>query len=266
MAETIDTTETFDTTDRPAAPKSGGKQRAAVSSASSMRKELVENQMYETAAKLFARRGFAGTSLQDIADEMGITRPALYYYVKSKDELLTKLVTEITEGNTAQVLDVATDPNLGPAEKLSRIAYVMAHNRALQPTRFLLLARSEAELPDGLADIHEKTKRTMLRNLIAVITQGIEAGQFRPVNPRSAALAVIGMCNWVAWWFHEEDKATADQAASDIADLAVASVLQAADRITATTGPRAAVALLRQDLAYLERLLDTESDHPKPSE
>lgn len=231
-----------------------------------MRKELVENQMYETAAKLFAQRGFAGTSLQDIADEMGITRPALYYYVKSKDELLTRLVTEITEGNTAQILDVATDANLDPAEKLSSIAYVMAHNRALQPTRFLLLARSEAELPDGLAEVHEGTKRTMLRNLIAVITQGIEAGQFRPVNPRLAALALIGMCNWVAWWFHEEDRATADQVASGIADLVVASLLQAPDRITAATGPRAAVTLLRQDLAYLERLLDNESAQTKTSE
>ena len=51
------------------------------------RRELVENEMYEHAIRLFAERGFAGTSLQDIADAMGVTRPALYYYVKSKDEL-----------------------------------------------------------------------------------------------------------------------------------------------------------------------------------
>ena len=58
----------------------------------STRRELVENEMYEHAARLFAERGFAGTSLQDVADAMGVTRPALYYYVKSKDELLSKLV------------------------------------------------------------------------------------------------------------------------------------------------------------------------------
>ena len=52
------------------------------------RRELVENEIYEQAIRLFAERGFAGTSLQDIADALGITRPALYYYVKSKDELL----------------------------------------------------------------------------------------------------------------------------------------------------------------------------------
>lgn len=253
MAEAVDTTESFE--QRATAPKSkstGGQ----ASPSSNMRKELVENQMYETAARLFAVRGFAGTSLQDIADEMGITRPALYYYVASKDDLLAKLVTEITEGNTAQIREFATDPAMEPVEKLSRIAYLMAHHRALQPTRFLLLARSEAELPEVLAELHQATKRSMLRSLIDVVKAGIDRGQFRPVSPRTAALAVIGMCNWVAWWFHEEDAASADEIARDIADLAVAGLLQDKDRVTAAAGPRAAAALLRQDLAYLERLLD----------
>ncbi len=228
-----------------------------------MRKELVENQMYETAVKLFAQRGFAGTSLQDIADEMGITRPALYYYVESKDDLLAKLVTEITESNTAEILHLATDSNLDPVMRLSRIAYVMAHNRAVQPMRFLLLERSEGDLSDHLSKIHEGNKRTMLRSVIELIKQGIESGVFRPVNPRSAALAVIGMCNWVAWWFHEDDPSTAKQVATEIADMAVASLMQPSDRVNGLTGPGAAVALLRQDLAYLDRLLDESEQQPK---
>lgn len=235
---------------------------APAAGVASMRKELVENQMYETAALLFAQRGFAGTSLQDIADAMGITRPALYYYVKSKDELLAKLVTEITEGNTAEILKFARSRKLDPVEKLSKIAHVMAYHRALHPTRFLLLARSEAELPEGLAELHESTKRTMLRNLIEVIKDGVAAGQFRPVNPKSAALAVIGMCNWVAWWFHEEDAYSAAQVADDITNMAVASLIRAGDRITAAKGPRAAAVLLRQDLDYLDRLLDEADKKP----
>src|SRR5213079_854717 len=72
----------------PSAPaRNGGKPPGATTA----RRELVENEIYEIAIRLFAERGFAGTSLQDIADALGITRPALYYYVKSKDELLAKL-------------------------------------------------------------------------------------------------------------------------------------------------------------------------------
>jgi hypothetical protein len=35
-----------------------------------------------------------------------------------------------------------------------------------------------------------------------VIGHGVRGGEFRPVEPRVAALSVLGMCNWVAWWFH----------------------------------------------------------------
>jgi AcrR family transcriptional regulator len=260
MAKTANAAKPVNSANRSG--KRDSKQQPAAPSSSNARKELVEKQMYETAAQLFARRGYAGTSLQDIADAMGITRPALYYYVKSKDELLAKLVTEITERNTAQIVALATASKLDPVERLSRIAYLMAYNRALDPTRFLLLERSESDLSDALAEIHEGNKRAMLRSVIEMIKQGIEAGQFRPVDPRTAALAVIGMCNWVAWWFHEDDPSMAKQVASDIADMAIASLAQSPDRVSAATGPRAALALLHQDLTYLERLLD-ESDQPK---
>jgi AcrR family transcriptional regulator len=217
--------------------------------------------MYETAAKLFAERGFAGTSLQDIADAMGITRPALYYYVKSKDDLLAKLVAEFTESATSAILKVANQVGAEPVEKLSRIAHMMAYERAVHPMQFLLLERSESNLSADLATVNNENKRATLRTMVELVEDGIAAGQFRPVNPRSAALAVIGMCNWVAWWFHDGESSKADQVASDIADMAVASLVASPERVSAATGPRAAVELLRQDLAYLERLID-ESEAP----
>ena len=71
--------------------------------AATARHGLVEHEIYERAIRLFADRGFAGTSLQDIADALGITRPALYYYVKSKDELLAKLAADVAGGSAASL-------------------------------------------------------------------------------------------------------------------------------------------------------------------
>ena len=55
------------------------------------RYELVENELLARAADLFAERGYNGTSLQDIADTMGMTRPAIYHYFENKDALLVAL-------------------------------------------------------------------------------------------------------------------------------------------------------------------------------
>ena len=61
-----------------------------------VRRELVETELLERAADLFAERGFNGTTLQDVADTVGLTRAALYHYFDSKEALLTTLVEGIT--------------------------------------------------------------------------------------------------------------------------------------------------------------------------
>ena len=54
--------------------------------------------MLDHAVRLFGQRGFAGTSLQDVADAAGMTRPAIYHYFASKEQMLSRLVTEVTLG------------------------------------------------------------------------------------------------------------------------------------------------------------------------
>ncbi len=108
------------------------------------RRELVENELYEHATRLFAERGFAGTGLQDIADAMGITRPALYYYVGSKDELLANLVTEVTNGPLDDLTALVAREGLDPVQKLRGIVEVIVLRRTTQPARFRLPIRSEA--------------------------------------------------------------------------------------------------------------------------
>jgi AcrR family transcriptional regulator len=55
--------------------------------------EPVADRLLDTARQLFLEHGYAGTSLQMIADELGVTKAALYYHVKTKDELLAALIT-----------------------------------------------------------------------------------------------------------------------------------------------------------------------------
>ncbi|MEU6700723.1 TetR/AcrR family transcriptional regulator [Pseudonocardia sp. NPDC046786] len=233
------------------APRRSGGARA-----NTARRELVENEIYEHATRLFAERGFAGTSLQDIADALGITRPALYYYVRSKDELLAKLVSEVTEGPLADLAEVVerTDPD--PVRKLRGVVSVLVARQTRQPERFRLLIRSEAELPAELTAAYTASRRSVLAVVSGVIDEGVRAGRFRPVDPRLAALGVLGMCNWVAWWFHPGGRDDPAVVAEGLADMAVGALQRADDRVPDGDGPAAALKLLRQDLDHLERLLD----------
>ncbi|MEV6623604.1 TetR/AcrR family transcriptional regulator [Amycolatopsis sp. NPDC051106] len=230
-----------------------GRSRGAASTA---RRELVENELYEHATRLFAERGFAGTSLQDIADALGITRPALYYYVKSKEELLAKLVTEVTDGPLGELTALAGRSDLDPVEALRGVVDVLVRRRATQPERFRLLIRSEAELPEGLTAAYDKSRRAVLKTIAGVVEKGVRAGRFRPVDARVAALGLLGMCNWVAWWFQPGGRDSAEAVTEQLADMAVGALERPDRRVPDGDGPAAALKLLRQDLDHLERVLD----------
>jgi AcrR family transcriptional regulator len=219
-----------------------------------LRRALVEQEIYEQATRLFAERGFAGTSFQDIADAVGLTRPALYHYVRNKEELLAKLVAEITEDSAAAIAAVAARGDAGPAEKIRAIAADGARRQAEHGARFRLLIRSEADLPPGIAAKHAAARRSVLKSIAGVIGEGVQSGVFRDVDPRVAALGVLGITNWVAWWYQPGGHDDLAKVCDELAEMAVSGLRRSGDG-DAAQSPAEAIGSLRADLDRLERLL-----------
>ena len=220
----------------------------------SARRGLIEQEIYDQATRLFAQRGFAGTSFQDIADAVGLTRPALYHYVHSKDELLAKLVRELTEQPAAELSALAGRDDLTPAEKLRQMMLLAVRRQGEHAERFRLLLRSEADLPADVAAAYEAGRHLVLRSLTRVIEDGVARGDFRPVSPEVAALGVVGMANWVAWWYRPDSRFELDQVCDELAALAVAGLAGAEGR-GATFTPLDVLRGIRGDLDRLEHLL-----------
>ncbi|MGY0537422.1 TetR/AcrR family transcriptional regulator [Nocardioides sp. YJ-D4] len=220
-----------------------------------VRRGLVEQEIYDHATRLFAERGFAGTSFQDIADAVGLTRPALYHYVSSKDELLAKLVAEITQDSAAGIQAIADRDDIDAARKVHEIVAMSVRRQAESASRFQLLIRSEADLPEGIATTHMAGRRAVLKAMAGVIEDGVAQGVFRPVDPRVAALGLLGMNNWVAWWYHPDERNDLDLICEQLADMAVASLVNPDGSATTRAEPRDVLRLIRRDLDHLEDLL-----------
>jgi AcrR family transcriptional regulator len=220
----------------------------------STRRGLVQQEIYEQATRLFAERGFAGTSFQDIADAVGLTRPALYHYVKNKDELLAKLVAEITEDAAADIAAEAARQDQDAAQQIHSIVAATVRRQGEHAARFRLLVRSEADLPAGIAAKHAAARRSVLRSIAGVIGAGVKTGVFREVDPRVAALGVLGICNWVAWWYQPGGHDDLAKICGELADLAVAGLRRRDDGKLAQS-PAEAIGIVREDLDRLERLL-----------
>lgn len=223
-----------------------------------VRRGLVEQEIFDQATRLFAQRGFAGTSFQDIADAVGLTRPALYHYVKSKDDLLARLVAEITVVAATDVAKRAQRSDLSPTERIRDIVRQMVHQQGEQGERFRLLLRSEADLPESVADSYAANRRAVLRSLTGVIEEGIALGEFRPVTPNIAALGTLGIVNWVAWWYHPGSSFDLEAVSSELADLAVRGLAAEEGRQNSAT-PLEVLRGVRRDIDRIEGLLSDQA-------
>jgi AcrR family transcriptional regulator len=223
------------------------------------RRQLVSDELLEHSATLFAAKGYANTSFQDIADAMGVSRPSLYHYVSNKEEILAAVLRDVLE-RVVTILEEATartdlDEDGRVAEALRRIVV----NNARNTTRFRLLDRSEPDLPAELADAHQRARRRVLELLTGLVDDAVEAGRFRPLPARTVALALLGMANWVAWWYRGPADGSPEEVAGVLVDVALTGVRRTDER-QVDPGPFAALALLREDLTHLESAIATAMD------
>lgn len=222
------------------------------------RRGLVQQEIFDRATSLFAQRGYAGTSLQDIADAVGLTRPALYHYFRNKDELLAKLVAEVTVEAAAEIGTLAQRKDLAADEKVREIVRHTVRSNGLHAERFQLLIRSEADLPQGVREAYESNRKSVLRSLSQVIEQGITAGVFRAQMPQVAALGILGVTNWVAWWYHPGSSFDLDAVSEELADFAVHGLVAEPGRPT-STGPEGILRSVRREIDRLEEILQAKN-------
>lgn len=184
----------------------------------------------ESAVQSFARRGFYGTSMDDIAEDLSLTRGSLYYYFRDKEEILALCHLTALEAVNAS-LDRVRRERLAPDAALRRLVVehvrIMVdgfHGSALALEVDALDAVRRAEVV-ALRDRYE-------RGLRETIAEGVRAGIFRDVDVKLTAFAVFGSINWVARWYREGGGAGPSEIAEVFARLFLEGFLRAGEERT----------------------------------
>ncbi len=130
------------------AARSQGRKSADADPATGPRRELLAAEVLDKAASLFAKQGFAATSLKDVADAVGLQRSSIYYYYPNKDALLLELIEGVTLPVARIFRDIEAE-GLSPLDKIREVVRRIVLWVADPHTHFRLLDRSEAELPEA---------------------------------------------------------------------------------------------------------------------
>ena len=209
-------------------PNNTGAKRE-IGEATRARRDLLTADVLDKAAGLFLTRGFAATSLKDVADAVGLSRSSIYHYYPSKEALLAELIEGATSPVGAIFRDVEREKR-SPIEAVREVVRRLVLWVADPRTHFRLMDRSEAELPEEILRNHTEAKRRVLSGMVKLIEAAMASGETRSLNPRVAALSIIGMTMWTAWWVQPAHGPTLESVAQSIADNAV-SMLSQSDEI-----------------------------------
>ena len=177
----------------------------------------------ESAVRSFAKRGFFGTSMEDIADDLLLTRGSLYYYFRDKEEILA-LCHLVALEEVNDVLDRVRAAGLAPVEAVRRL--IKEHVR-IMVDKFhgtALALEFDALDPSGRAAVVAARDR-FERGLRDLIADGVKRRIFRPVDPKLTAFAMFGSINWIARWYRAGGGTSPEGVAESFSDLFVHGLL-----------------------------------------
>ena len=199
------------------------------------KKRASANEILDAAAKAFSERGFAATSIDDVADVLGCTKGRIYHYFRTKGDLFIGIHHQALEWALEAVGPTAEREDIGPAEKLGEMVHQHAMhlmNRAtyMGPAQHHIemgLASEGRHKDEAIARLFEM-RRQFETYYVTVMEDGIAAGVFRNADVNVLVKATLGTVNWMHVWFQQDgprdSAAERQRIAAEIAEYAVRGV------------------------------------------
>ena len=162
--------------------------------------ELQRHRMLKAAASCFNRKGYSGTSLKDVANHLGLTDAALYYYVKNKEELVYQCYLRAAELGKEAMQQAEDEGDTGLQQAALYIRYhveIMLGDKG--PVAIM------SEIPSLKRSHRNEVLAVSRRHSLAfedILTRGIRDGSIRDCDVRMTGNAIMGSINWIPKWFH----------------------------------------------------------------
>ncbi|GAB4287679.1 MAG: TetR/AcrR family transcriptional regulator [Deferrisomatales bacterium] len=192
-------------------------------------KEDRREQIFAAGAQLFAEKGYERTSLQEVADRLGVTKPALYYYYRSKEDLLFEIMSFCIDHVTRDITDILAR-ELAPPERLAELVRRYVRFFTSHPHELTILSTAVDSLSPGPREVIVDKQRHYLKCVRRIVAelQGLRSRP--PLDETAAAFALLGMMNWIFKWYDPRGPVGPERLAEQFCEIYLHGVLGHADR------------------------------------
>ena len=179
----------------------------------------------DTSAKVFAERGFHGTSTTELCDANQLGKGALYYYIGSKEELLAAIHDRVMDEVMAGAARVA-EAGGSPREQLKELGRELLDVIARYPDHVWVFLHEFPALTGENAAQFRARRHEYEHAVESVIAAGVASGDFRRVDPRLTSRAWLGMYNYTYLWLKPGGALSAEEVADQFADVFIQGIAE----------------------------------------
>jgi AcrR family transcriptional regulator len=164
------------------------------------KKELRRDAIIEEAAKLFKLKGFGGTSMRDLAEQVGMDAASMYHYIKSKEEILQTICFQVANAYVSQLHQIEqTD-----ASYTQKLKALVRQHILLMTTKGAEVSVTNNEwkyLSEEALTEFRNLRSQYEKKLASLIEEGVAAGELQDVNPSVALFTLLSAVRWVELWW-----------------------------------------------------------------
>jgi len=212
-------------------------------------RDMKREALLREAAAAFNRRGFHATSLEELADNLGVSKAALYYYFPNKQKLLLACFERVMDASWRAVVRARKEGRTG-SEKLHLALRYYLQELIDEMSCCVVITEDSAILPED-REAHQAMRDRYENALRSLVREGIADGSIAACDPKLAVFTLLGAINWVPKWFSHDGAWTSEQIAFSMTELLVRGL---ASSQTATLTPLADIASAHEDRSARARV------------
>ena len=167
-------------------------------------------EVLQSAANIFFAKGFHATSIEDVARDVGMLKGSLYYYIKSKDDLLFQLLLAGKEDGDAFIAQ-QIDPACEPVAQLERAIRAQIEYILLNRVPFGLFLQEFDSLSGKRQHKLISVMSRYNKRFVELVRKGQEQGKIIQGDPWIIVNGILGMCNWLYRWYDPEPDVNSEQ-------------------------------------------------------
>jgi TetR/AcrR family transcriptional regulator, cholesterol catabolism regulator len=177
------------------------------------------SRILHTAARLFHEQGYAQTSMNNVADSLGLTKAGLYHHIESKEQLLFEILNyglDLLEEEVIRPVAKLEDPVERLRQLIRRHIRLILQQRCREIT--VILHENRTLRGKWLVEINRRKKNYI--HLVEDILTAIQKSRPHPcIRPKLASFALLGMINWTYQWYDVNGAVSQEELTDQFTDL-----------------------------------------------